>query len=322
MLHAGAAAGKAAGAQLPALNPTLSSLPCTAQIGGSRAPTPVGDLGFVEMTQALPLAEHSWRTVGPDLLLTGYLPASGGLRELASSVASGGPRASDDLGRSGSGGTGQQGRSVAAAAAASGPREAGLEAAAAASSSSSSDAAGASVAAGAGAVARRHSWQLVGAVEFYKAWDRYGSLGNFSPHAIDMPEGPMTASRAAALATLAPGAGVGEPLRRWPSVEHYYQVRQPGKCCLCRHSCLLWASSAVSLPAAACSALSTRSLLPRPARPRRPRSLSAAATRTPRRWWMPSPPQPAPRKRLDWAAQRSASAPSCSAPTGRSSRWR
>ena len=52
------------------------------QIGGVRAPTPVGDLGNVEMTQAQQLVETRWEPVGPDMLATGYLPASGGLHAL------------------------------------------------------------------------------------------------------------------------------------------------------------------------------------------------------------------------------------------------
>ncbi|KAF5830101.1 hypothetical protein DUNSADRAFT_15039 [Dunaliella salina] len=51
-------------------------------IGGARAPSPVGDLGFVEMTQALEVAEAEWQQVGRDLMLTGYFPSSGGLRAL------------------------------------------------------------------------------------------------------------------------------------------------------------------------------------------------------------------------------------------------
>ena len=51
-----------------------------------RAPSPVGDLGNVEMTQALQLLETRWEGVGPDMLLTGYLPASGGLRALHSEL--------------------------------------------------------------------------------------------------------------------------------------------------------------------------------------------------------------------------------------------
>jgi diaminohydroxyphosphoribosylaminopyrimidine deaminase/5-amino-6-(5-phosphoribosylamino)uracil reductase len=43
-------------------------------IGGSHAPTPVGDLGFTSMTEALPLERVRWRVVGCDCLVEGYLP--------------------------------------------------------------------------------------------------------------------------------------------------------------------------------------------------------------------------------------------------------
>jgi diaminohydroxyphosphoribosylaminopyrimidine deaminase / 5-amino-6-(5-phosphoribosylamino)uracil reductase len=42
-------------------------------IGGSMAPSPVGDLGLKKMTDALPLDRIQWRSVGPDLLVEGYL---------------------------------------------------------------------------------------------------------------------------------------------------------------------------------------------------------------------------------------------------------
>lgn len=51
--------------------------------GSSDCPSPVGDLGFVEMTQALPLVEAEWNPIGEDMLVTGYLPASGGLDAVA-----------------------------------------------------------------------------------------------------------------------------------------------------------------------------------------------------------------------------------------------
>eukprot|EP00271_Cylindrocystis_brebissonii_P006440 TRINITY_DN19236_c0_g1_i1.p1 TRINITY_DN19236_c0_g1~~TRINITY_DN19236_c0_g1_i1.p1 ORF type:complete len:556 (-),score=54.67 TRINITY_DN19236_c0_g1_i1:378-2045(-) len=44
-------------------------------IGGTCAPTPVGDLGFVEMTQALNLSDVCFEQLGPDLLVSGYLHA-------------------------------------------------------------------------------------------------------------------------------------------------------------------------------------------------------------------------------------------------------
>lgn len=43
-------------------------------IGGTLAPTPVGDLGFTSMTEALPLERVRWRVVGSDCLVAGYLP--------------------------------------------------------------------------------------------------------------------------------------------------------------------------------------------------------------------------------------------------------
>ena len=44
------------------------------QIGGVRAPSPVGELGNVEMTQAISLVDTAWQVVGPDVLLKGTLP--------------------------------------------------------------------------------------------------------------------------------------------------------------------------------------------------------------------------------------------------------
>jgi len=43
-------------------------------IGGSHAPTPVGDLGFTTMNEALSLENVEMRVVGSDCLITGYLP--------------------------------------------------------------------------------------------------------------------------------------------------------------------------------------------------------------------------------------------------------
>ena len=43
--------------------------------------------------------------------------------------------------------------------------------------------------------------------EFYKVWDRYGALSNFSPHAIQLPDADGTS-------------------RTWQTVEHYYQAQK------------------------------------------------------------------------------------------------
>ncbi|KAI3694255.1 hypothetical protein L1987_77218 [Smallanthus sonchifolius] len=42
-------------------------------IGGKNAPSPVGELGMVEMTQALELNDVSYEQIGPDVLISGYL---------------------------------------------------------------------------------------------------------------------------------------------------------------------------------------------------------------------------------------------------------
>lgn len=42
-------------------------------IGGETAPSPVGEMGMVEMTQALNLTDVSFEQIGPDMLIAGYL---------------------------------------------------------------------------------------------------------------------------------------------------------------------------------------------------------------------------------------------------------
>lgn len=42
-------------------------------IGGVSAPSPIGDLGFQSMNQAITLSRTNWRLLGNDLLLEGYL---------------------------------------------------------------------------------------------------------------------------------------------------------------------------------------------------------------------------------------------------------
>ncbi len=46
-------------------------------VGGANAPSPVGDLGLGQMNEAIALERVSWRTVGSDCLLEGYLPHFG-----------------------------------------------------------------------------------------------------------------------------------------------------------------------------------------------------------------------------------------------------
>ncbi|XP_043688654.1 riboflavin biosynthesis protein PYRR, chloroplastic isoform X2 [Telopea speciosissima] len=42
-------------------------------IGGMKAPSPIGELGMVEMTQALNLIDFSYEQIGPDMLISGFL---------------------------------------------------------------------------------------------------------------------------------------------------------------------------------------------------------------------------------------------------------
>ena len=94
-------------------------------VGGADAPTPLGDLGLLEMTQAIQLLDSSFELVGPDLLVSAYTPSSGGLSAVA--LAQRPPQAS-----------------------------------------------------------------LADEVLFYKSWDEFGGLSNFSPHAIRITQGQET----------------------------------------------------------------------------------------------------------------------------------
>ncbi|EFJ23954.1 hypothetical protein SELMODRAFT_102410 [Selaginella moellendorffii] len=56
-------------------------------IGGVTAPTPVGELGMVEMTQALNLLDVTFEQVGPDMLVSGYLKPIPRMKSPASAYA-------------------------------------------------------------------------------------------------------------------------------------------------------------------------------------------------------------------------------------------
>lgn len=94
-------------------------------VGGSDAPTPLGDLGFLKMTQAIQLLDSSFELVGPDLLVTAYTPSSGGLAAVAAAQRAPKVPPADEL-------------------------------------------------------------------LFYKSWDEFGGLSNFSPHAIRIRHGEET----------------------------------------------------------------------------------------------------------------------------------
>ncbi|KAK9907626.1 hypothetical protein WJX75_007205 [Coccomyxa subellipsoidea] len=162
-------------------------------IGGVRAPSPVGELGNVEMTQAVSLVDTHWQAVGPDMLLEGYLPSSGGLASLGAKLKAGAQQLGTlDTGRASS----SAGVSAAAAAAQNG-----------AYLGSPSN----------GTIHRRWLRCTEGkCAEFYKSWDRYGALSNFSAHPVSLPDGPISAS----------GCLPDGPFREWPSVEHFYQAQK------------------------------------------------------------------------------------------------
>lgn len=64
-------------------------------------------------------------------------------------------------------------------------------------------------------------------VEFYKAWDEWGALSNFSPHAIRMPEGPaVTGMQQQQQQQRSHQNGVTARQRLWKSVEHFYQAQK------------------------------------------------------------------------------------------------
>ncbi|KAK1295238.1 hypothetical protein QJS10_CPA16g00569 [Acorus calamus] len=116
-------------------------------IGGKDAPSAVGELGMVEMSQARCLTEVSYETIGPDLLISGYLQPIPDLSPIIPSV--------DEIS--------MVDPTVI-------PYDANI-------------------------------------IFFYKTWDPYGVLSNFSPHplCISDDDGSLSA---------------------WPSVEHYYQAQK------------------------------------------------------------------------------------------------
>lgn len=167
-------------------------------IGGSRAPTPVGDLGFVEMTQAVPVSEATWKQVGPDLMITGYLPKSKSPRSLAESLGLFPLYCHRNSSMS-------------------------VQLKSAGSSSLSST-----------STLRKNGSNNGHRAEFYKTWDSWGVFSNFSPHPVEMPPGPMTHR---GLESFRPKIkeekekfdgpqSSSHPNRLWPSTEHYYQAQK------------------------------------------------------------------------------------------------
>lgn len=120
-------------------------------IGGVLAPSPVGELGMVEMTQALNLSDVEFEKIGRDMLITGYLQEVPGLWP---------------------------------------PTPAAVEAALATDN---------------GILSTNARPPAV--ISFYKTWEPYGALSNFSPHPISLADSNGTN-------------------KMWGSVEHYYQAQK------------------------------------------------------------------------------------------------
>ncbi|CAI8613268.1 unnamed protein product [Vicia faba] len=116
-------------------------------IGGKNAPSPVGDLGMVEMSQAINLVDVCYEQIGPDMLVSGFLQP---IPDTAPTIPS--PEKTFVVDPT---------------------------------------------------VSRYES----GIIFFYKTWDPYGALSNFSPHPIQMPDEN------------------GDSVT-WLSVQHYYQAHK------------------------------------------------------------------------------------------------
>ncbi|KAL4186571.1 hypothetical protein AMTRI_Chr09g34580 [Amborella trichopoda] len=120
---------------------------CPKIVGGLKAPTPVGELGMVEMSQALNLTDVSFEQIGPDMLISGFLQP---IPDLTPVIPTLGDTSSIDPTLN--------------------PYDANI-------------------------------------IFFYKTWDPYGALSNFSSHPLHMPD----------------ENGV---YITWQSVEHYYQANK------------------------------------------------------------------------------------------------
>lgn len=170
----------------------------------------------MDASQAVNLVEASWQPVGPDLMLTGYLPSSGGLAALHSALSQ--PVQSSLVYSTQPAPRGAT-AAAAAAAAASAPAAhqqadlAGADAQGPSTSSSSGSQQGGS----SGAAAAAADVQVAC---FYKPWDRWGALSNFSPHPIVVAESSHGRRSSPA------GGDGGGANREWPSVEHYYQAQK------------------------------------------------------------------------------------------------
>jgi diaminohydroxyphosphoribosylaminopyrimidine deaminase/5-amino-6-(5-phosphoribosylamino)uracil reductase len=173
---------------------------------GGEAPTPVGEMGFERMTQALQLRGLQTSMHGRDILISGYVPPGSTAGQLAAGAGEDVAPAVVDPWDEDSFGPVEEAAAAAAAAAASTP----------------------------GSLAPGISSEI----RFYKSWDTYGALSNFSPHAIDMPRvwGRLRKDADAVADANANADGGSCSVEHvgaaccdtveWPTVEHFYQAQK------------------------------------------------------------------------------------------------
>lgn len=188
---------------------------------------PVLELHEVLFVQAVQILDPQYEIIDGDILATGFLPSSGGPLELHKRLLERREPAEDLIylprlytpasAAAQNGASNSNGASVGSAGpfGAVGTSKASLNGAAMGDMAVEEGPATESPAAG------RQRRGAEGVVEFYKAWDRWGALSNFSPHAIDMPRGQ------GGLEGGSDSKSTPQALPcRWASVEHYYQAQK------------------------------------------------------------------------------------------------
>jgi diaminohydroxyphosphoribosylaminopyrimidine deaminase/5-amino-6-(5-phosphoribosylamino)uracil reductase len=139
-----------------------------------------------------------WLQVGPDLMMTGFLPSSGGLSALEQALSFAG------------------GRAAAAAAAGLGSQQQQH----ASQQLLQEQQSGALLLQEQQQQQQRNRADSQRVISFYKAWDEWGSLSNFSPHPIRMPAAAVGGSSSSS------SSNNSSSLQEYASVEHFYQSQK------------------------------------------------------------------------------------------------
>jgi diaminohydroxyphosphoribosylaminopyrimidine deaminase/5-amino-6-(5-phosphoribosylamino)uracil reductase len=142
--------------------------------------------------------------VGPDLMMTGFLPSSGGLSALEQALSFPG------------------GRAAAAAAAGLGNSSGSQQQQQQHASQQllQEQQSGALLLQEQQQQQQRNRADSQRVISFYKAWDEWGSLSNFSPHPIRMPAAAVGSSSSSS------SNNNSSSLREYASVEHFYQSQK------------------------------------------------------------------------------------------------